>query len=105
MRRSWSGARVNWWVPTAKFNLVVSLERGTMEGGATPGNALPVFDCDFGKLGIQICYDMEFGDGWTGTGAQGRGTDRLAHTISADLSARIPREGESYYICLEHLAA
>jgi len=48
-----------------KIHLVVSLERGTMEGGATPGNALPVFDCDFGKLGIQICYDMEFDDGWT----------------------------------------
>jgi predicted amidohydrolase len=47
-----------------KVHLVVSLERGTMEGGSTPGNALPVFDCDFGKLGIQICYDMEFDDGW-----------------------------------------
>lgn len=48
-----------------KMHLVVSLERGTMEGGSTPGDALPVFDCDFGKLGIQICYDMEFADGWT----------------------------------------
>ena len=48
-----------------KIHLVVSLERRTMEGGATPGDALPVFDCDFGKLGIQICYDMEFEDGWT----------------------------------------
>jgi predicted amidohydrolase len=47
-----------------KVHLVVSLERGTMEGGSTPGDALPVFDCDFGKLGIQICYDMEFADGW-----------------------------------------
>ena len=47
-----------------KTHLVVSLERESMEGGATPGDALPVFDCDFGKLGIQICYDMEFGDGW-----------------------------------------
>jgi len=47
-----------------KVHLVVSLERGTMEGGATPGDALPVFQCDFGKLGIQICYDMEFGEGW-----------------------------------------
>lgn len=47
-----------------KVHLVVSLERGTMESGATPGDALPVFDCDFGKLGIQICYDMEFDDGW-----------------------------------------
>src|SRR2546427_298801 len=48
-----------------KIHLVVSLERGAMEGGATPGDALPVFACDFGKLGIQICYDMEFADGWT----------------------------------------
>ena len=47
-----------------KVHLVPSLDRGTMEGGATPGDALPVFDCDFGKLGIQICYDMEFDDGW-----------------------------------------
>jgi predicted amidohydrolase len=47
-----------------KVHLVVSLEHGTMEGGATPGDALPVFDCDFGKLGIQICYDKEFGEGW-----------------------------------------
>ena len=35
-----------------------------MENGTTPGAALPVFNCDFGKLGIQICYDMEFGQGW-----------------------------------------
>ncbi len=54
-----------------KMHLVVSLERGTMEGGATPGDALPVFDCDFGKLGIQICYDMEFGDGWSELARQG----------------------------------
>jgi predicted amidohydrolase len=47
-----------------KVHLVVSLERGTMEQGATPGREFPVFDCDFGKLGIQICYDMEFDDGW-----------------------------------------
>lgn len=47
-----------------KKHLVVSLGRGTMEGGCTPGRELPVFDCDFGKLGIQICYDMEFDDGW-----------------------------------------
>ena len=47
-----------------KKHLVVSLEHETMEAGATPGEALPVFDCDFGKVGIQICYDMDFDDGW-----------------------------------------
>lgn len=54
-----------------KRHLVVSLERGTMEGGSTPGDALPVFDCDFGRLGIQICYDMEFDDGWGGLARRG----------------------------------
>src|SRR6266540_4232061 len=54
-----------------KVHLVVSLDHGRMEGGATPGDALPVFDCDFGKLGIQICYDMEFDDGWTKLARQG----------------------------------
>ena len=48
-----------------KVHLVVSLDRGTLENGTTPGRELPVFDCDFGKLGIQICYDMDFDDGWT----------------------------------------
>jgi predicted amidohydrolase len=47
-----------------KIHLVVSLEGRTMESGSTPGDALPVFDCDFGKLGIQICYDMDFAEGW-----------------------------------------
>jgi predicted amidohydrolase len=54
-----------------KIHLVVSLEHGTMEGGAAPGDALPVFDCDFGKLGIQICYDIEFGDAWAELAARG----------------------------------
>jgi predicted amidohydrolase len=47
-----------------KVHLVVSADGKTMEGGATPGKDFPVFDCDFGKLGIQICYDMEFDHGW-----------------------------------------
>jgi predicted amidohydrolase len=47
-----------------KMHLVVSLDRGTLEGGSSPGDQLPVFDCDFGKLAIQICYDMEFDYGW-----------------------------------------
>jgi len=54
-----------------KVHLVVSLERGTMEDGSTPGDALPVFECDFGKLGIQICYDMDFADGWAGLARKG----------------------------------
>jgi len=54
-----------------KVHLVVSLERRTMEAGATPGHELPVFDCDFGKLAIQICYDMDFDYGWRELARQG----------------------------------
>ena len=35
-----------------------------LEGGITPGAEFKVFDCDFGRLGIQICWDMSYRDGW-----------------------------------------
>ncbi len=54
-----------------KMHLVVALDKGTMEGGSTPGDTNPVFSCDFGKLGIQICYDMEFDYGWKELARQG----------------------------------
>ncbi len=47
-----------------KVHLVVDTDTGSMEQGSTPGTEEPVFDCDFGKLGIQICYDMDFDYGW-----------------------------------------
>jgi predicted amidohydrolase len=47
-----------------KVHVVVDTASGAMEHGSTPGKDEPVFECDFGKLGIQICYDMEFDDGW-----------------------------------------
>lgn len=43
-----------------KVHLVVDLETGSMENGTTPGKEESVFTCDFGKLGIQICFDMAF---------------------------------------------
>lgn len=36
----------------------------TAEKGVAPGAEFPVFDCDFGRVGIQICYDMAFDEGW-----------------------------------------
>ena len=38
----------------------VSLPREEIDGGVTPGNSLPVFDTDFGKIGIMICWDVTF---------------------------------------------
>jgi beta-ureidopropionase len=38
---------------------------GEIESGLTPGPLdPPVFHADFGKFGIQICYDIYWNDGW-----------------------------------------
>jgi predicted amidohydrolase len=47
-----------------KLHLAVPVGSDSMEGGVTPGKEVPVFQCDFGKLGIQICFDMEYDYGW-----------------------------------------
>ena len=54
-----------------KVHLVVDRRTGSTENGATPGKEQPVFSCDFGKLGIQICYDMDFNSGWRDLARQG----------------------------------
>lgn len=35
-----------------------------LEGGVSPGTEYNVFDLDFGRVGLQICYDVEFPEGW-----------------------------------------
>ena len=38
---------------------------GEMDQGVFPGPLdAPVFDLDFGRIGIQICFDIEWMDGW-----------------------------------------
>jgi predicted amidohydrolase len=47
-----------------KVHTVAGPAVGETEGGLTPGREFPVFACDFGKLGLQICFDMAYDDGW-----------------------------------------
>ncbi|MCC6442622.1 MAG: carbon-nitrogen hydrolase family protein [Armatimonadetes bacterium] len=42
----------------------VLMDDGSMENGITPGRNFPVFDLDFGRVGIQICFDVFFEEGW-----------------------------------------
>jgi len=34
--------------------------REEVDGGITPGTDYPVFDADFGRLGLMICWDLQF---------------------------------------------
>ena len=36
----------------------------SFEGGMTPGGEPPVFDLDFGRVGMQICFDAGFPETW-----------------------------------------
>jgi predicted amidohydrolase len=47
-----------------KIFAVVDSGSETAEGGVTPGTDVSVFECDFGRVGIQICFDMAFDEGW-----------------------------------------
>jgi predicted amidohydrolase len=38
----------------------VYLPREEIEGGLTPGDSCPVFDTDFGRIGMMVCWDAEY---------------------------------------------
>lgn len=38
----------------------VCLPREEIDGGITPGSDYPVFDTDFGRVGLMICWDVHF---------------------------------------------
>jgi len=54
-----------------KVHTVAALGSDVLEDGITTGSEFPVFDCDFGRLGIQICFDMSYRDGWEVLGRKG----------------------------------
>lgn len=49
----------------------VYLPREEVERGLTPGHAYPVFETDFGRVGMMICYDVFFPDPARALAAQG----------------------------------
>jgi predicted amidohydrolase len=40
----------------------VYLPREEIEAGVTPGNAYPIFQTDFGRVGVMICWDVQYTD-------------------------------------------
>jgi beta-ureidopropionase len=44
--------------------VVQGSEFTSLEMGVTPGMEADVFDTDFGRIGIQICFDLMYPDGW-----------------------------------------
>jgi predicted amidohydrolase len=49
----------------------VYIPREEIEGGITPGRDYPVFDTDFGRLGMMICWDVQYADPARGLALRG----------------------------------
>jgi predicted amidohydrolase len=49
----------------------VYLPREEIEGGLTPGSTCPVFETDFGRIGIMVCWDAEYTDAARALAEQG----------------------------------
>jgi predicted amidohydrolase len=54
---------------------------GEIEGGVIPGGAVPVFETDFGRLGLSICFDVNWPSLLGRTEKTGCGTGMLAISI------------------------
>ncbi len=48
-----------------------SIDYTVFEEGCTPGGKPPVFDLDFGRIGIQICFDAGYPETWRALAEQG----------------------------------
>jgi len=44
---------------------------GEIEGGVRPGSAVGVFDTDIGRIGLAICFDLNWRDLWAAMKAEG----------------------------------
>ncbi len=69
-----------------KIHLAVHTGSDSLEGGTKPGTEAPVFACDFGKLGMQICFDIEYDYGWSELAR--RGAEIVAWPTQSPQTAR-----------------
>jgi len=74
------------------------LKMVNLEDGMTPGRSFPVFDCDFGRVGIQICYDIFFPDGWDALAKQGAEIVALASETPETVRPSMYAQQHRYYI-------
>ena len=69
-----------------------------MANGLTPGSEFPVFECDFGKVGIQICGEVHWEDGWRALKRQGAELVILTAQPPCPLATALRAANHQYYV-------
>jgi predicted amidohydrolase len=69
-----------------------------LESGMTPGHALPVFDLDFGRIGIQICYDVGFPENWQALAEKGARLVLWPSAYDGGFSLRVYAYTHHFYV-------
>ena len=95
------------------FNIVALLDRkGKLTGiyryahpsgdeiknGLTPGKDFPVFNCDFGRVGIQICGDVLWQNGWRSLKRKGAELVILTAQPPWPLATSMQARTNQYYV-------
>jgi len=75
-----------------------------LEDGETPGSNFPVFQCDFGRLGMETCFDMMYPDGWAALAKNGAEIVALPSASPDTVHPSIYAQQYQYYIvsCVPH---
>ncbi|NIA22047.1 MAG: hypothetical protein GWP05_08830 [Anaerolineaceae bacterium] len=81
-----------------KVHAVADGNNKTLEGGCLPGRNFPVFECDFGKVAIQICYDMSYDDGWEVLGRKGAELVVWSSQSPGQIKAAFRAMRNNYYV-------
>jgi beta-ureidopropionase len=78
--------------------VVEGSEFTSLESGITPGKDAKVFDTDFGRIGIQICFDLMYPDGWQGLKDKGAEVVFWCSAYDGGKHLMIPAWLHHYYV-------
>ena len=69
-----------------------------LEDGVTPGDSLPVFDLDFGRVGVQICFDIGFPENWRELADRGARLVLWPSAYDGGFALRVHAFAHHYYV-------
>ncbi len=81
-----------------KAHPVAPIGSNSLEEGTMPGAEYPVFTTDIGRIGLQICYDMMYPEGWRALADKGAEIVVLPSASAATARPSLYALQHGYYV-------